>query len=394
MRIEERAAVLATAALLALCPAAGAVEVATRDVLISRGSLGEIADPTGKRRLKNHYAYLFPGAKLVPVAGQPPGLPAGQMLAHAENGLLVFVRQSSLLNQADLRKLATAGIGAVGFITENTGFRWPDPAAGQVVGLGRQEYYPVVGRDDFKVTLRIDVCAKLAGRAEACRGTPGALLVDVPVDRERVGVVELAQFDAPRMAFAAPMRSPVRSAVEGLTKHCREKVVRTFEAGGRFGVNVEAYFINLGLDASKETQRVLDLPESVQVDVRYFTRDDGYLRRFVVEQPCEGDARPYRFQLSRGPDATDSLEAIVETAFWRRLGLVTHPSTQKPEVRCAAQYWRLFTGLVEMQVDERDAAFFMARMMTLSGFDDASCLEATRALDTPTAGGAAMPARG
>lgn len=393
MTNRRRGLAVALLATLAIAGSAGAVDVPTKDVLVSRGVLGEIADPSGKRRLKGQYAYLFPGAKLVPVQPQPQGLGAGESLAHAENGLLVFVRLQSTLNAADLRKLRTAEIDAIGFVAENTGFKWVDGGAETIVGLGRREYFPVVAKDDFKVTIRVDVCAKLENRPQRCRDPGLARSVDVAVDRERIGVVELDQFTQPTMLFTGPMRTPVRSAIEGVTKHCREKVVQTFEAGGRFGLNVKAYFIDIGLDAGAETQRVLSFPDEVQVDFRYYSRDDGYLRRFVTEQPCEGPVREHRFLISKGPDATNSLDAIVEAPFWKSLGLETDSSTQKPVVRCAAQYWRLFTELVRMEVDERDAAFFMARMMTLRGFDDAGCLEATRAIEAPTADAApAAPA--
>jgi len=372
--------------------AAGAVDVPTRDVLLSRGETGEIADVTGTRRLKNQYAYIFPGAKLVRVRNQPQGLARGEILAHTENGLLVVVELENTLNVADLRRLRAAEVTEVAFITENTGFVLRDGDHEMVIGLGRRELYPIVGHDDFKLTIRVDVCARSGSKPSRCTDPSASRTVDVRVDKERLGFVDLAQFDRPTIAFTGPMRQPVRSAVEGVTKRCREKVVRTLEAGGKIGLNVEAYFFDIGVNGKAESQFVQSFPEDVQVDFRYYTRDDGVLRRFITEQPCSGAGRELRFLVSKGPDASNDLDAIVEAGFWKGLGLDTDPSTQKPRVRCAAQYWRLFTELVRMEVEERDAAFFLARMVTLRDFDDADCLEATRARDTPSAGAASAPA--
>jgi hypothetical protein len=343
-------------------------------ILVSRGQRAVLVDPLTLRGLDDHPVYLFPGLKLVLRPDLGVAGPRSAM-AQTETGLLVELDPRAVINFHDIRRLLSHGTTLVAFIAETSTFTAAIEGRDWPIGLSRSEMYPVVAVEGERAILEIDYCVKLRDAPGVCRLATGPTLLRASVHSSYLGIVDLRQLDLGDVPFRKLLRPSLVENIIGVEKSCRETLVREVTVGGRPRVNLDFYFVSLELNAGAEMRFAEELSGDYQARVRYYTRDDGWHRRFSVERSCPGADDWLAFYLPTHDLAvdTDGLAVIADSKLWERADIAVDRTTLRPFVSCPSQYWSLFNVLLDAGADEADLPFYLAEIAAWRDFRNETC---------------------
>lgn len=314
---------------------------------------------------RRNFAYINAGTRIVFFDKIINYRGSSRQLILSENGIWGYIKNNNFwdkdglyfFKKNNLNTFITRSNDVVVEVSDELAFR---------LRFSRGEVHKLHSQDEDSITFEVSDKKDVGS-------LPRSVIPLVSIPRKNAEIVDYEKTIS--MSNIKDFKVSVIDGISGIKKRCNTQEVTATKvsssAGGKFSFDISKFFISLsaeaGVDVSKDSEKIETFDKNENVTRKYFTRTgESGLYKLTRIKGCNSlDKEKYIFT------PPDNQEVILDVKWALEKGLKVDPTTGRPLVTCAEQYFVFYDKLYDQGVEERDIPFLISQTGKFKQLDSA-----------------------